>query len=501
MMPWWELADESPDAKPLIRAVAYYRHSAQDRQENSIPIQQEQVRAFADENGIEIVHEFSDAGKSGLNAEGRPAFTEMMDEWVTKRNDFKYVLCLDVSRWGRFQDIDLSAEFSARCRKHGKDVFYTAMGKPKENDPLYSVYVQFERFRAAQYSRELSDKVWRGCAKITEQGYLSGGKPPYGLARLLLDERKEPLHILEPGQRKGIQNQRVTLTEGQAAQVAIVQRIFREFVEAGHSEYRIAEGLNADKISSPGGHRWAAGSVRTILRREKYIGSMVWNQTSQKLKTPRRHNPPEKWVLTPEAFDGIISQEQFARAQQIMEERRRKYDPDRLLEKLDALRKEYDLVSSSLLRSQEDMAGPSTYSRYFGSLDLAFQQLFPTVRNEARRHVQERICEQVPEVLPYSDFLVLDQKLTVAIQPAVPVTWGYSAYWPIRRDGRQVVDVTLGVLLGDSEQVDILGYVVLPRWIVGESTIRFSCTSIRTELFGRTDLGFLDQWLGEVTHG
>ena len=270
---------------------------------------------------------------------------------------------------------------------------------------------------------------------------------------------------------------------------------------AGLSEYRIAEGLNADKISSPGGHRWAAGSVRTILRREKYIGSMVWNQTSQKLKTPRRHNPPEKWVLTPEAFDGIISQEQFARAQQIMEERRRKYDPDRLLEKLDALRKEYDLVSSSLLRSQEDMAGPSTYSRYFGSLDLAFQQLFPTVRNEARRHVQERICEQVPEVLPYSDFLVLDQKLTVAIQPAVPVTWGYSAYWPIRRDGRQVVDVTLGVLLGDSEQVDILGYVVLPRWIVGESTIRFSCTSIRTELFGRTDLGFLDQWLGEVTHG
>ena len=133
--------------------------------------------------------------------------------------------------------------------------------------------------------------------------------------------------------------------------------------------------------------------------------------------------------------------------------------------------------------------------------DEQILQLFPTVRNEARQHVQERICEQVPEVLPYSDFLVLDQKLTVAIQPAVPVTWGYSAYWPIRRDGRQVVDVTLGVLLGDSEQVDILGYVVLPRWIVGERTIRFSCTSIRTELFGRTDLGFLDQWLGEVTHG
>ena len=33
----------------------------------------------------------------------------MMEEWISKRHDFEYVLCLDVSRWGRFQDIDLSA--------------------------------------------------------------------------------------------------------------------------------------------------------------------------------------------------------------------------------------------------------------------------------------------------------------------------------------------------------------------------------------------------------
>jgi hypothetical protein len=40
--------------------------------------------------------------------------------------------------------------------------------------------VEFERFRAAQYSRELSGKVWRGCKYIAEQGYWAGGKPPYG---------------------------------------------------------------------------------------------------------------------------------------------------------------------------------------------------------------------------------------------------------------------------------------------------------------------------------
>jgi hypothetical protein len=42
------------------RAVAYYRQSVQDRQEDSIPVQREQVREWADDHGIEIVREYAD---------------------------------------------------------------------------------------------------------------------------------------------------------------------------------------------------------------------------------------------------------------------------------------------------------------------------------------------------------------------------------------------------------------------------------------------------------
>jgi len=201
---------------------------------------------------------------------------------------------LDISRWGRFQDIDLSAQFSAIYGKQKKQVIYTTVGKPKENDPLYPVYVQFERFRAAQYSRELSDKVWRGCVKIAEQGYWAGGPPPYGFQRLLLEEKREPLNVLQPGQRKGIQNQSVTLVEGRPEEVATIPRIFEAFVIKGDSEYKIAEELNRDRIPSPSGRRWGAGSVLARLRNEKYPGTMVYNQTSGKLKTPKHPNPPEK---------------------------------------------------------------------------------------------------------------------------------------------------------------------------------------------------------------
>jgi len=282
-----------------------------------------------------------------------------MEEWVKKRDDFKYILCLDVSRFGRFQDIDLSAQYSAECTRNGKKVVYITIGLPRENDSFQPVYVQFERFRAAEYSKELSVKVWRGCMKIAEQGYWAGGSPPYGLRRLLLDEKREPVHVMEPGQRKSIQNQRITLVQGDPAEIAVLRRLLHEFVHLRHSEYLIAERLNADGILSPGGRRWTAAMVLARLQNEKYAGTMVYNQTSQKLKSPRHLNPPEEWVRTPEAFEGIFDPEDFLAAQEIIAERRRKYLPEEMLKQLDALYRQYGMLRSSLVRTLEDAPSPN----------------------------------------------------------------------------------------------------------------------------------------------
>jgi hypothetical protein len=357
------------------------------------------------------------------------------------------------------------------------------------------VYVQFERFRAAQYSRELSDKVWRGCVKIAEQGYWAGGPPPYGLQRLLLDEKREPLHVLQPGQRKGIQNQRVTLVEGSPEEVATIRRIFEAFVVRGDSEYKIAEDLNRDGILSPSGRRWGAGSVLARLRNEKYAGTMVYNQTSGKLKTPKHPNPPEKWVRTPEAFTGVIDFELYLQAQEILEKRKQRYDPDYMLRMLDMLYQTHGMIRPGLLRTKAELPSAGGYSREFGSLDAAFQNLFNGERTKARDAVHEQIRSYVPETLAYSDFLVLDQKLTVSIQPAVPIPHGYETYWPLRRDTRPVIDMTLGVLLSEPADFKILGFIALPRFALDSGPLRFTSTSTRTELFGRPDLTFLQQLL------
>ena len=177
---------------------------------------------------------------------------------------------------------------------------------------------------------------------------------------------------------------------GDPAQVAVICRIFHEFVELDYSEHRIAERLNADGIPSPAGRRWGASGVPARLRNETYQGTMVYNRTSQKLKTPRHDNPDEEWVRTPEAFEGIVSQEQFVQAQAILDERRRKYQLERLLEQLACLYKQHGLVHSSLLRLDEDLPGPGALP-----LGLLMRQRLLPLTVHAKSLTREQVLKAI----------------------------------------------------------------------------------------------------------
>lgn len=493
-MHWWQDAADASPPSPQYQAVAYYRHSAQDRQENSVTIQQEQVRRWASENSVTIIHEFIDRGRSGLTAEGREAFNEMMEDWVKQRDDFQLVLCLDVSRWGRFQDIDLSATYSAECKRHGKQVVYTTLGKPKDDDQLHQVHVHFERYRAAQYSKELSDKVFRGCIKIAQQGYWAGGKPPYGLQRELLDEARNPLQLLMPGQRKGIQNQRVKLALGDDGEVANIRRIFSEFVDGHRNTRQIAEALNSDGVVSPGGRRWDANKVRRILSNELYIGTLVYNRTSQKLKTPSRHNPQEKWVKVEEAFAALVPRTTFENARAQLIALSAHYTHDYMIDQLRRLYDENGGVWASLIDADRAMPSAATYAKRFTSLDAAYQQVFDTSLEQVRTEVEGLLRGLVNQVESYDDFLIVNRKFTVLIQPSVPVPHGYNQYWYFRPDQRCNVDITLGVPLSSHEGPQILGYLALPRLLVKNHSIRlFGSSDSYLDMYGHAGLEIIFQ--------
>jgi DNA invertase Pin-like site-specific DNA recombinase len=291
-------------------AVAYYRSTIEDP-EGTIERQREEVRRWAEEHGLEIVREFEDRDAAGPEAKHRPGFDELMTKWVSENRDFRYILCRDASLWGRFQGIDLSACYIAECRRVGKQVLFTIVGMPSEADPLYSVCLNLQRFRASLYSDELGAKIRRGRSLAAEKGHWTGGNPPYGLRRLLVDEKGNPLVLLEPGQRKHIHNHRVALVAGEKSEVVTIRRIFRDFVVRGHSVPRIAKGLKANQIPSPGGNGWTARHVRACLRNKAYVVPIVYCR-----KTSRQADTPNRWVRKTKATMGVISVEQFEQAQE-----------------------------------------------------------------------------------------------------------------------------------------------------------------------------------------
>ena len=51
--------------------------------------------------------------------------------------------------------------------------------------------------------------------------------------------------------------------------------------------------------------RLRMGKIRRVLVNELYVGTLIHNRTTQKLKIPTRRDPPGDWVRTPAAFDSL----------------------------------------------------------------------------------------------------------------------------------------------------------------------------------------------------
>lgn len=304
--------------KKAWRAVCYNRHSAEDKQENSVSIQKDHHAMFATKYGGEIIGHLSDEGVSGITAD-RPGFQSLMKDWVQNPSaePFEYILVYDVSRWGRFQNSNEAAYFEHLCEQHGKKVLYTCKAFPREDQEMTeSIITPMERWMAAQYSRQLSGKVWYGCMRVSRDGYSAGGMACYGMARLLLDESKKPIRILNRKEHKMISNQRVTFTPLNDATTQVVKDIFNLFISEWLTVEEIVDILNEKGIPSANGGKWNNGKIIRILRNETYTGSRIYNKTSGKLKQKSVSNPRDEWAIAIDAFPAIVDKDVFWKAQE-----------------------------------------------------------------------------------------------------------------------------------------------------------------------------------------
>src|SRR5437016_7338074 len=99
------------DTERAPNLASVYVRMSTEHQQYSTSNQMDMIREYAKRRGLEIVKEYSDDGKSGLNIEGRESLGQVIKDVQSGEAKFACILVYDVSRWGRFQDTDESAYY------------------------------------------------------------------------------------------------------------------------------------------------------------------------------------------------------------------------------------------------------------------------------------------------------------------------------------------------------------------------------------------------------
>jgi len=354
-----------------LRAAQYVRMST-DYQRYSIQNQAAAIAAYAQQRNFTIVRTYVDEGRSGLRIKGRAGLIELIEDVQSGRADFDHILVYDISRWGRFQDVDESAHYEFVCKQNGIKVAYCAEQFDNDGSLLSSIVKNIKRVMAAEYSRELSVKVHTGQCRIASLGYRVGGPLTFGLRRELVDENQRSKGALASGERKSLQTDRVRLRLGSDEEATIVRRIFHQFVVEQNSFTEIARQLNRANIANHNGRPWTDGMIHTVLKSENYVGNVVYNRTSRRLGQKLVNNPHHLWIRGVAAIDPVVDRSLFARAQKIMAERRVEIPEDKMLMRLRLALNRRGRLNSSIINNTVGLPCVSSYVKHFGSLRKAY---------------------------------------------------------------------------------------------------------------------------------
>jgi DNA invertase Pin-like site-specific DNA recombinase len=346
-----------------------------DHQQYSLDNQADAIARYASLHGFMVVRTYSDAARSGLSLRRRDGLKQLLADVVASAAPFQAILVYDISRWGRFQDLDEAAHYEYLCKSSGVPVHYCAESFVNDKSMPDLIMKALKRTMAGEYSRELSVKVTAGLRRIVGLGYKPGGSAIYGLRRLLLDSDGKPKQILKLGEWKSLVTEHVIYVPGPASECEVIRRIFHEFADEQRSLTSIATRLNSDGVPYVMGTRWTVGAVIRTLRHTTYMGVQTWGRYTELLSTPRRPTPRESWVISDVGFEPIVSRELFNRAQDVYANLTNHLTNEQMLEKLMGILCEHGRLTKTLIDQTPNCPSLSTYYKRFDGLRNVYTHL------------------------------------------------------------------------------------------------------------------------------
>ena len=484
--------DDLPGQSSGLRPAAAYVRMSTEHQQYSPENQSAVIHRYAAEHDLKIVRTYGDDAKSGLQLRNRHGLQQLLHDVKQDDVDFEAILVYDVSRWGRFQDPDESASYEFTCRNAGIEVHYCAEQFINDGTPISTIVKGVKRAMAAEYSRELSEKVFAGQCRLIEYGFRQGGMAGFGLRRMRIDSSGVPQGVLARGEYKSLQTDRVILVPGPADEVETVRSMYRLFVDEGKVESEIAAMLNERGVTTDHGRPWTRGTVHQVLTNEKYIGNNVYNRRSFKLKEKREINPPEKWVRADEAFEAVVEPQAFFTAQGMIRERNRRFSDEEMLDRLEHLLTRHGCLSGLIIDEAEHMPSSGAYAGRFGSLIRAYHLVgFTPPRDYRYVEINRALRAMHPKVVadaiatieglggtvrrdPDTDLLAVNSEFSASIVIArCRHTQAGARRWKIRLDTGLAPDLTVALRMNSANDA-VLDYYLLPLADLNTDRIRLT---------------------------
>jgi DNA invertase Pin-like site-specific DNA recombinase len=387
-----------------VPAAQYLRVSTE-RQEYSLDCQSARITTYARENGFAVCQTYCDEAKSGLEIGRRAGLSQLLQDVVGGKQPYRAILVFDVSRWGRFQDPDEAAHYEFLCKAAGVRVHYCAEHFSNDGNLSSLILKTLKRVMAAEYSRELSDKVFAGLTRVVQRGYRTGGHPGYGFRRMLVSSDGIAKQLLSSGEHKSIATDRVILVPGPSHEVFWVREIYRLFTAERRTFAGIAAELERRGAPFLLGKRWSDHAVKKILTHPKYKGTAVYNRTSEKLRSKSRRVPESEWILVPHAFEPLVEPKVFEAAQETLRQKFWHRSNEQVLEQLKSILKTNGYLSTAILRSHG--FSPGGLNRRFGSLTNAYDLIgYRTPHRKTAEHrlqvrkIRSALMQQLVELFP-----------------------------------------------------------------------------------------------------
>lgn len=278
-----------------MKAVSYSRYSSEMQNEDSIEAQLREIYKYAGDHKIQVIHDYIDQEKSG-KYDTRPEFQQMIHD--AKKGLFDLIILHKIDRFARNR-YD-SAIYKAQLKRSGVKIIYAAqnIADNPEGRLMEGILESFAEY----YSDNLATEVMKGLKTVALRGEFTGGYAPLGY---------------------DIVDKKYTVNEVEAP---IVKAIFNMYA-VGKSYCEIIKTCKDKGWKTKFNADFGKNSLYSILKNEKYIGTMIFNKAVPRIPGKRnghKTKPEDQFIVKPDVIPEIIDKDTWRKVQLRQADNKRK---------------------------------------------------------------------------------------------------------------------------------------------------------------------------------